>query len=144
MILSMDAVYDYLEGMEEGVDQVSVRREDLSPWKPVSVSEAMVFAIAGCIEGRGSKSKFRFLRLLCSPEDAEKQAVKIAEDLAGQLRRDKRKVKLLAMDALQRMASARKFIYREQLFTVERGEQVRSGRWVFSHKTAQPGLVWGR
>ena len=130
MVLSAESVYAYLGGMTH----VDVRKEDLSPGYPASSSEGIMLVAAGCAEGRGSKSKLRFLRLLCEPEEAEKLAQAEAEKWAGQFRTSSKKLQLVAMDALQRMAGARKFIYREQLFRLEGGVNVRSGHWCFTHK----------
>ena len=140
MILSADAVYTFLSGM----DSVDIRKEDKSPGFEAAREEAYLYMAAECAIGHGSRSKLRFLRLLCSPEEARTRALAKFEACSTPAQR--RQKRLLSLDALQRMASARKFIFREPMMCVENGVQVRSGLWTFAHKTPVPGFgyAWGQ
>lgn len=127
-------MYAYLEDM----DAVSVRKSDFSPGFEASRNEALIFLAAGCVEGVGTSGRLKFLRLLCTPEEAEALAETEARKLAtADPRKIRKQMRLVAMDVLQRMATARKFIFREQLSGTD-GQ--RSGKWVFSHKQPVEGF----
>lgn len=126
MVIPANVAVVYLEDVES----IPVRKEDHSPAFEATRAEALMLAAAGCVVGHGSETKLRYLRLLCSPQEAEKMAVTEAERLSS-CRKTRKEARLAALDALQRMARARKFIFREPL-SDEDGK--RSGRWVFAHK----------
>lgn len=129
MVIPSHRVFAYLDGMET-VATVDVRKEDMTPAWSASLSEATMLAAAGCVEGRGSVTRLRFLRLLCSPETAQKMSIEKAESLAGASvsRADE---KLMALDVLQRMASARKFTFKETVGPYK----------VICHKTPVAGFM---
>lgn len=135
MVIPSHRVFAYLDGMEM-VATVDVRKEDMTPAWPASLSEATMLAAAGCVEGRGSATRLRFLRLLCSPETAQKMSIERAESLAG-ASASRADEKLMALDALQRMVSARKFTFKEAI----------GPHRVICHKTPVVGFMglrWAR
>lgn len=134
MILSATVVYSYLAGM----DQVDVRKEDQSPGFSASREEAYLYMAANTVAGHGSRSKLRFLRLLCSPEEAREKALAQFEAYSTPARR--RQKRMLPLDVLQRMVSDRKFTFKEPMMCAEGGVQVKSGLWTFAHKTPTPGF----
>lgn len=136
MVIPAQSILVYLEGMES----VSVRKTDLSPGYEASKAEAVMLVASGCVEGRGSRARLKFLRLLCTPEEAESKALNEAARLANT---SKRKIKMLALDVLQRMSADRKFIYREKLPGLD-GKW--SGHWTFTHKqpVAGFGVRWAQ
>lgn len=82
----------------------------------------------------------KYLRLLCSWEEAECIALKEVERIARSVNSGSNK---LALDVLQRMSADRKFIYREKLPGLD-GKW--SGHWTFTHKqpVAGFGVRWAQ
>jgi len=93
------------------LEVISVRKIDNSPAYEASQAEAMMLVAAGCCTGVGTRTRLKFLRLTCTPEAAEDRARRQADKLAGH--GVAREVRQMAYDALQRMASARKFTFKE-------------------------------
>lgn len=121
---------DLLVGYVSAMDTVSVRQSNGSPAWQASKSEALMLIAARVVEGRGSMSKLKHLWLTVPIEEAQQRAIGKAETLAAKA---KTPTRLLAIDALQRMSSSRKFHYREKC---EGADGKQSGLWVWQHKSS--------
>lgn len=128
MLIADDAVLGYLAKME----RIAVRKSDLSPAFEATRAEAILLMSSESAEGRGSRSRLKFLRLLYSPGEASERARQMLERCDAGQRADNR----ISLDQIQKITAARKFVFREQLH-VDNG--VRSGYWVWAHK--QPRIA---